>query len=62
MPSIHGFRSALSSVFKFVLPEIQDSFVLWDLICSFELESPLSPVDPLIWNLVWVLFSARQFF
>ena len=54
MPSILGFRSALSSVFKFVLPEIQDNFVLRDLICSFELERPLLPVGPLSWDLVRV--------
>ena len=43
----------------FVLPEIQDSFVLPDLIRSFELERPLFPVGPPSWDLVQVLSFLR---
>ena len=39
--SINGFRSMLSSVFKFRLLEIQGSFIIKDLLRSFELECPL---------------------
>ena len=60
VPSIRGFRSALSSVFKSVLPEIQGIFVLRDLIRSFELERPLLPVGPPSWDLVWVLSFLRS--
>ena len=38
--SIKGFHSMLSSVFKFQLPDIQDSFIIKDLLRSFELERP----------------------
>ena len=50
VPSIRGFRSALSSVFKFVLTEIQDSFVQ----CAF-IWSALRPC-----RLVRVLFLCLQ--
>ena len=59
MVSIRGFPAALSSVFKFVLPEVRDSFVLRDHIRSFELECPLSPVGPPSWDLLKVLSFLR---
>ena len=59
VPSIRGFWAALSSVFKFVLPEIRENFILWDLIRSFELERPLSPVVPPSWDLVRVFSFLR---
>ena len=46
-------------MFKFVLPEIQDSFILRDLIRSFELERPLLPDGPPSWDLVRVLSFLR---
>ena len=59
LPSILFFRATVSSVFKFILPEIRDSFILSDLIHSFELEHPLRPLFPPSWDLVWVLSFLR---
>ena len=60
MSSIKGFRSMLTSVFKFWLLEIQDSFIIKDLLRSFKLESlPRSP-NPLSWDLVKVLSFLRD--
>ena len=41
MSSLKGYHSTLTSVFKYKIPELQDSFVLRVLIHSFELERPL---------------------
>ena len=60
MSSIKGFRSMLSSVFKFRLSEIQDSFILKDLLRSFELERPPRPTNPPSWDLVKVLSFLRN--
>ena len=49
----------LSSVFRFWLLELQDSFVLWDLVRSFELEHPRRPPGPPAWDLVEVLEFLR---
>ena len=38
---VKGFRSMLTSVFKYRLPELSDYFHLRDLIRSFELERPV---------------------
>ena len=54
-----GYCSTLISVFKFRLPELLDSFVLKDLICSFEIECPRRPVGPPLWDLVKVLIYLR---
>ena len=59
MSSIKGFRS-MSSVFKFRLPEIQDSFILKDLLRSFELECPPRSPNPPSWDLVKVLAFLRD--
>ena len=53
--SILGYRSMLSSVFRFKLPEISSSPVLKDLICSFKVETPVRPVSPPAWDLDVVL-------
>ena len=53
--AIKGYCSTLVSIFKFRLPELLDSFVLRDLIHSFEIESPRRPVGPPSWDLVKVL-------
>ena len=58
--SVKGFRSMLSSVFKFRLPEIQDSCLLHDLFRSFELESPSRSPNPPAWDLVKVLHFLRS--
>ena len=57
--AIKGYRSALSVVFKFRLPELVDNFVLRDLIQSFELQHPQCPVRPPSWDLVRVLMYLR---
>ena len=53
--AVKCYRSTLASVFKYKLPELRDSFVLNDLIRSFETERPLHPVSPPSWDLVKVL-------
>ena len=58
--SIKGFRSMLSSVFKFRLMDIQDSFILKDLLRSFELERPPRSPNPPSWDLVKVLAFLRD--
>ena len=55
VPSIKDYHSTLVSFFKFRLPELQDSFILHDLIRSFEIEYPHRPVGPPSWDLVCVL-------
>ena len=49
----------LSSVFKFRLPDFQDSFILKDLLRSFELERPPRSPNPPSWDLVKVLSILR---
>ena len=57
--SIASYRSMLSGVFRFVLPEISTHFVFHDLLRSFRLERPLpsSRVPP--WDLLRVLHFLR---
>ena len=57
--SIASYRSMLSGVFRFILPEISSHFVLHDLLRSFRLECPLpsSRVPP--WDLQVVLRFLR---
>ena len=57
--SIASYRSMLSVVFRFVLPELSSHFVLRDLLRSFRLERPpsLSQVPP--WDLSLVLSFLR---
>ena len=57
--AITGNRSTLVSVFKYHVPELLDSFVLRDLICSFEIICPRCPVGPPSWDLVKVLTYLR---
>ena len=56
--AIKGYRSTHVSVFKYCVPELLDSFVLRDLIRSFEVECPC-PVGPPSWDLVKVLTYLR---
>ena len=44
---------------SFVLPGLQDSFVIRNLVRLFELECPHHPPDPPVWDLVWVLKLLR---
>ena len=57
--ALKGYQSTLASVFKYRLPDLQDSFILRDLIRFFELERP-QPVGPPAWDLVKVLFYLRS--
>ena len=53
--AIRGYRSILSAVFKYHLPNICTNFALRDVICSFELQHPSTPVGPTLWDLMKVL-------
>ena len=55
MSALKGYRSTLTSAFKYRIPGLQDSFVLSDLISSCELERPLQPIGPPSWDLIKVL-------
>ena len=57
--AIKGYHSTLVSVFKLRLPELINSLILRDLICSFEIERPRRPVGPLSWDLAKVLTYLR---
>ena len=49
------YRTTLISVFQYRLLGLLDSFILGDLIHSFEIEHPRCPVAPPSWDLVKVL-------
>ena len=53
--AVKGFRSMLTSVFKYRMPELSDHFLLRDLICSFELERLVHSPCPPTWDLCRVL-------
>ena len=53
--AIKGFRSMLSAVFAYKLPEISSSIVLRNLIRSFLISRPQSPPVPPAWDLDLVL-------
>ena len=57
--SIASYRSMLSVVFRFVLPELSSHFVLCDLLRSFCLERPLSSSRVPPWDLSLVLSFLR---
>ena len=57
--SIASYRSMLSCVFRFVLPELSSHFVLHDLLRSFRLEWPLSSSHVPPWDLLSVLRFLR---
>ena len=57
--AVKGFRSMLTSVFKYRLPELSDDFLLRDLIRSFELERPVRSPCPPTWDLCRVLDYLR---
>ena len=59
MAAIKGYRSTLVSIFKFRLPELLNSFILRDLIRSFEIKRPYRLVGPPSWDLVKVLNYLR---
>ena len=53
--SIASYRSMLSGVFRFILPELSSHFVFHDLLRSFRLERPLSSSRVPPWDLLVVL-------
>ena len=57
--SIASYRSMLSGVCRFVLPELSSRFVLHDLLRSFRLERPLSSSRVPPWDLLVVLRFLR---
>ena len=57
--SIASYHSMLSSVFRFILPELSSHFVLHDLLRSFCLERPLSSSLVPPWDLLVVLQFLR---
>ena len=52
--SIMGYRSMLSAVFRFQLPELSSHPVLHDLLHSFRLAAPCRPLRPPVWDLAAV--------
>ena len=59
--SIKGYHFMLNSVFKVNLPEISESLILRDMICSFELVRPLASSRPPLRNLYVILRDLRAF-
>ena len=57
--SIASYRSMLSGVSGFVLPELSTHFFLHDLLCSFLLERPLSSSRVPPWDLLRMLHFLR---
>ena len=57
--AIRGYRSTLSALFKYRLPDICANLALRDLLRSFELERPSAPVGPPSWDLVKILEYLR---
>ena len=57
--SIASYRSMLSDVFRFILPELSSHFVLHDLLRSFCLERPLPSSRMPPWDLLLVLRFLR---
>ena len=57
--SIDSYRSMLSVVFRFVLPELSSHFVLRDLLRSFRLERPFPSCCAPPWDLSLVLSFLR---
>ena len=54
---IRGYRSMLSSVFRWKLPDLSSSSVIRDLIRSFSIQRPIAKVSPPSWDLDVVLRS-----
>ena len=55
VPSINGYRSMLSVVFKFHLPALSSHLVRRDLLRSFRVCAPSYPMRPPSWDLSKVL-------
>ena len=57
--SIASYRSMLSVIFRFILPELSSHFVPRDLLRSFRLERPVSSSRVPLWDLSLVLSFLR---
>ena len=65
--AVLGYRSMLSAVFRFHLPEISSSSVIQDLLRSFKVEAPCRSIRPPSWDLeavlhFFALFCLRTYF
>ena len=58
--AIMGYRSMLSAVFLFQLPEISSSSILQDLLRSFQVVAPSRSINPPSWDLNKVLLYLRS--
>ena len=58
--AVLGYRSMLSAVFRFQLPEISSSPVIHDPLRSFKVEAPCRAVLPPSWDLEAVLSYLRS--
>ena len=58
--AVWGYRSMLSAVFRFQLPEISSSPVIQDLLRSFKVEAPCRAVRPPSWDLGTVISFLRS--
>ena len=58
--AVMGYRSMLSAVFRFKLPEISTSLVLQDLLRSFQVAAPSHSIQPPSWDLNKVLTYLRS--
>ena len=59
--TVMGYRSMLSAVFSFQLPEISSSPVIHDLLRSFKVEAPCRAVRPPSWDLERSHFRTSSF-
>ena len=59
LPCIQGYRSMLSAVFRWKVPEIASSPVIRDLLRSFTVQRPVSGISPPCWDLTKVLGTLR---
>ena len=57
---VRGYRSVLSVVFRWKLPDLQTSPVIRDLIRSFSIQRPRGGLSPPCWDLVKVLVALRS--
>ena len=57
--AISGYHSMLSVSFRFLLPELFTSTVLWDLLRSFSIARPVLPSRTTSWDLGMVLSFLR---
>ena len=59
MSAVKGYRSTVTKVFKYKIPEFRDNLFLRDLIRSFKIERPIKTIGPPSWDLIKVLEHLR---